>query len=129
MHLLVLVLEQLEKLPEILRNLIHIGLPGTTVLESTGMGRLLAEWKIEVPLLQVIQKVVEDKSQMNKTLFTVIENQDTLEKAIAAIKEATGNLNEHGKGILFAFPITYAEGIKKNFPVAGKKGGKQKRKQ
>lgn len=124
MYLLVLVLEQLEKLPDILRNLIRIGLTGTTVLKSTGMGRLLAEWEIDVPILQLIQTVVEDKSRMNRTLFTVIEDQDILEEAIAAIKEVTGNLNEHGKGILFAFPLTYAEGIKKHFPGAGKKDDK-----
>lgn len=121
MYVLVLVLEQLDKLPEILKNLIRIGLTGTTVLESTGMGRLLAEWKIEVPILQEIQTIVEDKSRVNKTLFTVIEDDDKLQEAIAAIKEVTGNLDEHGKGILFAFPITYAEGINKQFPANGRK--------
>ena len=111
MFLLVVVLDQVEQLPDILKNLIRTGVSGATVIESTGMGRLLAEWKIDVPLLQLIQTILEDKSQNNTTLFTVIQNQNLLEEAIAAIKEITGNLNEHGKGIIFAIPVTHAEGI------------------
>jgi nitrogen regulatory protein PII len=118
MYVLVLVLEQVDKLPELLQKFIQNGLTGTTVLESTGMGRLLVEWKIGVPMLDFIESSVKDKSNMNKTIFSVIENEESLKEAISTIKKVTGDLNESGRGIMFAWPLTYVEGIKKfNSPL------------
>jgi nitrogen regulatory protein PII len=116
MYVLVLVLEQVEKLPKILKDLVQIGLTGTTVLDSTGMGRLLMEWEVSDPLLEFIKKVLSDKKKTNKTLFTVINEEKALKKAISTVKSNTGDLNEHGKGILFAIPIAFAEGVNKHIP-------------
>ena len=113
MHLLVLVLEQTEKLPDILVKLFHIGVKGTTVLESTGMARIFHEHNVDVPVIEYIDNILSGKHPSNKTLFTIIDEEKTVKRAISEIKSITGDLNEPGRGILFVVPISYAEGLKK----------------
>jgi hypothetical protein len=41
----------------------------------------------------------------------VIKDEETLQEAINVIRSFCGNLNEPGKGILFALPLEYVEGL------------------
>jgi len=113
MYLLVDVLEHTEHLSTILERLVKIGVTGTTVLDSVGMGRILLESRAEVPVIKVIERVLAEKQPTNKTLFAVIEQEETLKKAIEAITSVCGDLNEPGKGILFTMSLDFVEGLKK----------------
>jgi len=112
MHLLVNVLEQTEHLPALLKEFVKIGVTGTTVLNSLGMGRILLESETDVPAIAVIKEVLEKGKPSNKTIFAVIDNKETLQKAIDVVRSVCGNLSEPGKGILFTFPLDYVEGLK-----------------
>jgi nitrogen regulatory protein P-II 1 len=113
MYVLVQVLEQTELLAQIIEKLAKIGVPGVTVLDSMGMGRILLRSSKDVPTLEIIESVLEKRQSANKTLFAVIEKEETLKKAIEAIKSFCGDLNDPGKGILFVFPLDLVEGIRK----------------
>ncbi len=112
MHLLVEVLEQTEQLPTLLEELVKIGVTGTTILDSIGMGRILLESDTDVPAIRVIKEVLARRKPSNKTIFAVIDNKETLEKAIQVVRSVCGDLNEPGKGILFTFPLDFVEGLK-----------------
>jgi nitrogen regulatory protein PII len=112
MYLLVNVLEQTEHLPALLEEFVKIGVTGTTVLDSLGMGRILLESETDVPAIAVIKEVIEKGKPSNKTIFAVIDNKETLQKAIDVVRSVCGNLSEPGKGILFTFPLDYVEGLK-----------------
>jgi nitrogen regulatory protein P-II 1 len=111
MYVLVNVLEQTEHLPAILEGFAKIGVPGTTVLDSIGMGRILMEASAEVPAIGVIREVLGEGKPTNRTIFAVIKDKQTVDKAIGVIKSFCGDLGEPGKGILFAFPVEYVDGI------------------
>lgn len=111
MYVLVEVLEQTEFLPAILEGFAKIGVPGTTVLDSLGMGRILMEAAAQVPAIGVIRKVLAEGKPTNKTIFAVVEDRQTLDKAVGVIKSFCGDLGDPGKGILFAFPVEYVEGL------------------
>jgi nitrogen regulatory protein PII len=116
MYLLVNVLEQTARLPGILEGLAKIGVRGTTILNSSGMGRVLMTCGADLPATDEAKKVLIEGQSSNKTLFTVIKDEETLQEAINVIRSfcgnlICGNLNEPGKGILFALPLEYVEGL------------------
>ena len=114
MYLLVEVLEQTDHLPALLQKFANIGVTGTTVLNSMGMGRILLESGAEVPAIAVIKKHLAKGKPNNKTLFSVIADKETLQKAIDVIRSLCGNLNDPGKGILFTLQLDFVEGLKKS---------------
>ncbi|MFH1764659.1 MAG: P-II family nitrogen regulator [Gemmatimonadota bacterium] len=111
MYLLVDVLEQTEHLPSILEGFAKIGVSGATVLESIGMGRVLWEAETEIPAMGIIRKVLEEGKPTNRTIFAVIEDKQTVAKAVAVIKSFCGELGDPGKGIVFVMPVEFAEGL------------------
>lgn len=113
MYLLVHVLEQTQHLASLLGGLAKIGVTGTTVLDSIGMGRILLESGADVPAISVISDALAKGEPTNKTIFAVIGDRGTLQKAIDVVRSTCGDLNEPGKGILFTLPLEFVEGLKK----------------
>ena len=111
MYLLVQVLEQTQHLSGILEGFARIGIQGSTVLDSTGMGRVLMKTSASMPVMEQINKVLKDLESANKILLTVIREKVVLEKAVNVIRSFCGDLTEPGKGILFAFPLELVEGL------------------
>ena len=114
MYLLVSVLEETEKLTDIMEGFAKVGITGSTVLDSIGMGRVLMRARATLPVMEQINKVITDLQSSNKTIITVIQNKATLEHAIRIVKSLCGDLSQPGKGILFALPLEIVEGL----PVA-----------
>ena len=111
MYLLINVLEQTQYLSGILEGFAKIGIQGSTVLDSTGMGRVLMKTSASLPVMEQINKVLKDLESDNKIILTVIREKVVLEKAVNVIRSFCGDLKEPGKGILFAFPLELVEGL------------------
>jgi nitrogen regulatory protein PII len=111
MYLLVNVLEQIESLPAILAEFAKIGIKGSTVINSTGMGRVLMQVGAATDGMEEIKGILSKMELSNKTIFTVVPNRNTLKEAIGIVKSFCGDLTEPGKGILFAFPLEIVEGV------------------
>ena len=47
----------------------------------------------------------------NKTIFTVVKEKELLDKAIAIVKSLCGDLCEPGKGVIFAIPLSFVDGL------------------
>ena len=111
MYLLVNVLERSEQLAGIMEQFAKIGITGATVIDSTGMGRVLMRTRATLPVMEQINKVTTDLESSNKTILTVIKDKDRLNAAINIVKSLCGDLNQPGKGILFAMPLDIVEGL------------------
>ena len=111
MYLLVNVLERSEELPTIMEQFAKIGITGSTVIDSTGMGRVLMKTRATLPVMQQINKVTTDIESSNKTILTVIKEKKRLNEAIKIVKSLCGDLNKPGQGILFAMPLKIVEGV------------------
>ena len=111
MYLLVSILEETEKLTDIMEGFAKIGIKGSTVLESIGMGRVLMKARATLPVMEQINKVITDLQSSNKTIITVIRSKETLDNAIRIVKSLCGDLCQPGKGILFALPLEVVEGL------------------
>ena len=111
MYLLVNVLEHTEHLPAILEGFSRMGVTGTTILDSIGMGRVLMQSGADIPAIDTIREVLAKGKPTNKTIFAVIRDRETMEKAIGVIRSFCGDLDDPGKGILFTISLEYVEGL------------------
>lgn len=111
MHLLIFVLEQNTLLPEILEKLYKVGVTGTTVLNSVGMGRLLVQYGRTSPVGNLIKEKLRKGNYTNKTLFAVIRSEEILDKAIETIDEVVGDLEKPDTGILFTIKLDRVVGL------------------
>ena len=111
MFLLINVVEQTEKLPEILEGFAKVGVRGTTILGSTGMGRILMATGAQVPAAEQAGQAIESAESSNRTTLTVVANQQVLDAAIKVIKDCCGDLNQPGKGIIAVVPLHSVDGV------------------
>ncbi|MGA1794367.1 MAG: P-II family nitrogen regulator [bacterium] len=107
MKLLVLVLNKEEFLDEILEAFVEVGISGATIIDSVGMGHKLA---YDIPIFAGLRKSLKT-SDYNKTIFSVVKDDETLEEAIRIIGEII-DLNEVGTCLLFVVPLLLVKGLK-----------------
>jgi nitrogen regulatory protein PII len=110
MYLLVSILKRTQPMSDIVAGFANTGITGSTVINGTGMGRVLMQTKATLQLSDQINKVITDLESSNNIILTVIQDKETLDKAIEIVKSFCGDLCEPGKGILFALPLEVVEG-------------------
>jgi nitrogen regulatory protein P-II 1 len=112
-HLLVFVLDNPEQCPDILEAWEEAGASGVTILESTGLGRLSGVVRDDLPLFPALRDLLTSQELHHRTLFTVIEDEATLERIIAATERVIGDLTRDHTGFLFVVPVTRVLGLEK----------------
>ena len=108
MKLFVYVLNQGEKIDEILSGFIEIGMTGATIIDSVGMGRILAK---DVPVFAGFRSLLSGRS-CNKTIISVVDDDKKVESAIELIEELCGAFGEPGAGIAFTLALDQVFGLK-----------------
>ena len=109
MQALFLVLNKVECLDDLLVKLAEAGVGGGTIIDSTGMARVIGDHE-DLNLLGTLRMLLDPQRRESKTLFFVLhEEQAALVRRI--INEAVGGLNHPDTGILFGVPIAFVEGL------------------
>ncbi|MCX7855455.1 MAG: hypothetical protein N2556_05725, partial [Anaerolineae bacterium] len=49
----------------------------------------------------------------HRTIFTVVQDEEAVDRVIAATQEVIGDLNTHHTGILFVVPVTRVLGLER----------------
>lgn len=107
MQLLVTVINDPEKLDEILSGFIEMGVTGATIINTEGMGRLLSH---DIPIFAGLQTLITRSRPQNRTIFSVLED-DKVEPALAVLQDVCGNLADPATGIAFVLPVTRVVGL------------------
>jgi nitrogen regulatory protein P-II 1 len=108
MQLLVAVINQEEKLDEIMSGFLELGITGATIINSEGMGRLLSH---DIPIFAGLQTLLTRSRPQNQTIFSVIREDDKVEGALALLQEICGDLNDPATGIAFTIPVNRVVGL------------------
>ncbi|MFW6201489.1 MAG: P-II family nitrogen regulator [Gemmatimonadota bacterium] len=108
MELLVAVINQEEMLDEILSGFLELGITGATIVSSEGMGRVLSH---DIPIFAGLQTLIERSRPQNQTIFSVIEEEEKLEGAIALLLEICGDLDDPATGLVFTVPVNRVHGL------------------
>ena len=111
MHVIFLVLNEIECLDDVLAKLKKAGVTGGTIIDSTGMVKKLED-SAESYILGSLRLFLEDPRPESKTLFFII-NDNQVELVRKTVDEALGGINNPNTGILFGFPISFADGLMK----------------
>ena len=110
MKLLVCVLNDEKHLPEVLEAFVEADVPGATIVDSEGMGRLLT---YEVPLFAGFKSFVRGNKPYNKTIFSVIDDDSKVETVVGLIEAVCGDLDTPATGIVFTVPVDFAKGLRR----------------
>ena len=112
-NLLVFVLNDRNQCGDIVDAWKAAGVSGITILESTGLGRSQVGIRDDVPLMPGLSDLLANRELHHRTLFSVIEDEATLERVIAATERVIGDFTRHHTGLLFVVPVTRVLGLEK----------------
>jgi nitrogen regulatory protein PII len=112
-HLVVFVLDNLEQCSSILEAWDESGVPGVTILESTGLGRLRGVLRDDIPLFPSLRDLLASRELHHRTLFAVVEDEATVDRVIAATERVIGDFTLHHTGLLFVVPVTRVLGLER----------------
>jgi nitrogen regulatory protein P-II 1 len=108
MKLAILVLNKVEELENLLEGYIEIGITGATIVDSIGMGHILAS---DIPIFAGLRFMFAGSRPSNKTILTIIKDEKA-EPLKELIEKSLGSLSESGNGILFFIDINEVVGLK-----------------
>jgi nitrogen regulatory protein P-II 1 len=109
MKLLVFICNKPEKLEELLEGFLEVGITGGTILDSLGMGRILAT---EVPIFAGLREsMFGSAASSNKTILSVVKDQAQVQAAFDIIEEVCGGLDQPGTGIAFTLTVDEVRGL------------------
>lgn len=106
MYALFIILNETDYLDDILANFIEVGVRGATILESQGMASaILSNENRNIPIFGTLKAFLDTARPYNKTIFTVLDSKELVEKAVNVVKETLGEAAKEGAGLMFSIPI------------------------
>jgi nitrogen regulatory protein PII len=106
-QLLIAVINEEEKLDEILSGMVELGVTGATIVSSEGMGRVLSH---DIPIFAGLEALASRSRPQNQTIFSVIRD-EKVDAVIALLQEICGDFDNGGTGIVMTVPLTRVVGL------------------
>ncbi len=108
MQLLIAVINEEERLDEILSGMIELGVTGATIINSEGMGRVISH---DIPIFAGLETIASRSRPQNQTIFSVIREDEKVDGVLNLLREICGDLDNPATGIAFTIPITRVVGL------------------
>jgi hypothetical protein len=109
MYMLIMVLDDVSRRNEVLDAWTGAGIKGITILESTGVNRVLRRHSAQ-PMYAGFSQMFGNRTVSHNTLFAVIDSMELAEAAVAATEAIFGDFNQPHTGIIFVVPVVKAWG-------------------
>ena len=107
MNVLFIVLNDLAYLDEILEEFVELKVRGATIIESQGMASAILHSEGLNFLLQgMFKSGTADEQKYSKTIFTVIPDQEQLDKTVAAVRKIVERSKQPTVGFMFTVPVS-----------------------
>lgn len=111
--MIVLVLADGSKTMPALEVWARIGIPGATILDSSGIGRQLAGHD-DLPLIPSLRALLRTQEHTHRTIFSVVADSFDIATLIQATEAVVGRLDDPHTGILIVLPVLEAYGLREN---------------
>lgn len=106
MYALVIILNEVDYLDDILSGFVENKISGATILDSQGMGSAIAHGSnSDMPLFSTLRMLIGDSQPYSKTIFTVLENEMLVNKAVDVVQEVVADISNPSVGFMFTVPI------------------------
>ena len=113
MYMLIMVLDDTAHMNDVLQAWRKAGASGATILESTGINRVLPR-EAPNPGFMGFSQLLGSGRVGHQTLFAVIESMALAEAAKSATEDVLGPLTKPHTGIMFVVPVVQAWGVRKH---------------
>jgi nitrogen regulatory protein PII len=104
MFALVLILNDISKLDNI-HEVFYQEEIGATTIDSQGMGKVLLDHNINIPMLDSVRKLIDGRKPYSKIVFSIIKDKEKLDGVVEKIKDELDDFHEPGIGFMFAIPV------------------------
>lgn len=113
MHMVLLIINNLDECTPILDAWEAVGVGGITILESAGLGRVRkAGMRSDMPLMPSLSDFFRSSEHRHRTIFTVVDDEALVERLIEVTENIVGDLEEPDNGFLFVLPVSRAVGVR-----------------
>jgi hypothetical protein len=113
-NMVILVLDDIDRLEDVMDAWRAAGSRGVTILESSGMARFKARGSDDLPLFPSLSTFLHGREVHHRTLFTVLGDDVNLEAFYDATEAVLGSLDTHHTGIIFALPVISSRGLNRD---------------
>lgn len=113
MHMVMCVLNDPDRLDEVLDAWEAVGVSGVTIVESTGIRRRRCAQRRRIPLRFGFECLSQDKLEGHYTLFTIVASEEQVQRCIAAVEQVIGDLSDPHTGVLASWKLETAKGVPK----------------
>jgi nitrogen regulatory protein PII len=111
-QMVLLIVSQSEQCPDVLDAWEATGVGGITILDSTGLGKVRqAAIRDDVPLMPSLARLFQHNEVRHRTLFTVVDSDEMVDRLIKATEKELGNLNNPDNGVMFVLPVSRVVGF------------------
>jgi nitrogen regulatory protein PII len=111
--MILLVIDDPDQCPSILDAWDELGVGGITIFDSTGLGRLRKSGiRDDIPLMPSLSHLLKGREERHRTIFTVVEGEEWVNRIIERTQAILGDLNEANVGVLFVLPVSRVVGLK-----------------
>jgi hypothetical protein len=103
--------------PTLLRDILtaweKTGVLGITILPSSGLHRLdeIINMRDDIPLIPSLEDLVGEEEILNRTIFTIVDNDTLIDRLVDVTQEIVGNLDSPNTGILCVIPLSKVYGL------------------
>ena len=113
MYMVMYVLNDPNRLDEVLDDWEAIGVSGVTIVESTGIQRRRHARRTRIPLRFGFECLPQDRFEGHYTLFTIVADEEMVRKCIAAVEKVVGDLSGPNTGVLVSWELASVRGVPK----------------
>lgn len=111
MKLMIYVMNDIYRLNKFLVALKENEIKGATIINSTGMGRMLSE-SDDMNILGSLKFLLDGPRSESRVILMALED-DQIEIVLKLIDQFAGDLSKPNSGIVLTLPIDFIKGYKK----------------
>ena len=110
MQMIMFVLDDPNKLEQVIARWDAVGFHGATVVESTGIHRIQAGKK-RLPMRYGMGMVSQGQHVGHFTLFMIVQRSEDVQLLIKAAEEVVGDLDNPNTGVMASWPLDVVKGV------------------
>jgi hypothetical protein len=112
--LLVLVIHDLSKVDQVVRDWVEQGVAGMTLIGTRGWTQHIgdSDFRDDLPLFPSLRSLLESTEELNRMIMSVVPENFDMQILVERTESILGSLDDPETGILFVLPVLEVYGLK-----------------
>lgn len=111
MYMVMFILDDPDKLNEVLNAWDNIGVSGATILDSTGRNRVRKAQQVGTLFMAGINRLLASNLENHLTLITIVPTEELIQRCLQTVEAIVGDLEQPNTGVLAAWPLHFVKGV------------------